>query len=220
MRAAWGRSTREWGAEGIGKRANAKRKQKSEHQQTAKQVGQSKSWMFSMDNFFLHFLASHYISAPLQGASRLFFHSSLLSFSGFSFFPRHISNPFHSFAWQQQPMSCKQTAVTWGDFRLPFGLQAQSGTSPTKILLMLAKQRGQTQYKDAMCSVVRQPDLHYLSFRRLVRGLEKVFLFSQDLLHLYGPDSLNEDLTNTSSPLPLVVSLDISQNKSIVDAIL
>lgn len=82
---------------------------------------------------------------------------------------------------------------------------------------MRTKRRGQTQCKDALCRVAARSTLPVLLMSG--KSLEKVFLFPQDLLHLYGPDSLYEDLMNTSSPLPTVVSLDMNQNKSSVDAI-
>lgn len=88
VRAAWGRGTREWVAEGICERAKAKRKERSEHQQIEKQVGQSKSWMFSMDSFFSqhHYKVHHVCSFTAQCFRSLAFYFSPTSPILFSLF--------------------------------------------------------------------------------------------------------------------------------------
>lgn len=208
VRAAWGRSTREWGAEGIAKRANVKRKQKSEHQQTTKQVGQSKSWMLSMDDFFLHFSAFHHIPAPLQGASRLFFHSSLLLLSRFSLFP-HISNPIHSSAPQQLSVSCYLRHLCLTDSCRLRWLQIPFWASSPKWDITY---RNSADARKAMRANSVQG--RYVLRRAAARSALPVLLPSgkrpwesvpllQRPIVLACPDSFYEELTNMSSPLPL-----------------
>lgn len=205
VRAAWGRSTREWGAEGIAKRANVKRKQKSKHQQTTKQVGQSKSWMLSIDNFpptsqpFTisrhHYKVHHVCSFTAHCSCSLAF--------------PYFSNPIHSSALQQLSVSCYLQHLCLTDscrlrwLQIPFWAPSPKWdiTYRNSADACKATRANPAQGRYVLRHAAARSALPVL-LPSGKRPWESIPLLQRPIA-LVRPDSFYEYLTNTSSPLPL-----------------